>query len=95
MARLARAVAPGIPHHVTQRGNRRQPTFLCEEDDQRYVELMAQFCRHEQVETWVEFGVHGTWCNGPLGAICSRTALVAPVNIWQWPKRDILHLSPV
>ncbi len=28
MARLARAVAPGVPHHVTQRGNRRQKVFF-------------------------------------------------------------------
>jgi putative transposase len=28
MARLARVVAPGYPHHITQRGNRRQPTFF-------------------------------------------------------------------
>ncbi|MFZ5626936.1 MAG: transposase, partial [Bacillota bacterium] len=31
MARIARVVAPGVPHHVTQRGNRRQQTFFCEE----------------------------------------------------------------
>ena len=24
MARLARVVIPGMPHHITQRGNRRQ-----------------------------------------------------------------------
>ncbi len=28
MARLARVVVPGLPHHVTQRGNRRQPAFF-------------------------------------------------------------------
>ena len=27
MARIARVVVPGYPHHVTQRGNRRQITF--------------------------------------------------------------------
>ena len=32
MPRLARAVAPGVPHHVTQRGNRRQRTFFNEAD---------------------------------------------------------------
>ena len=32
MPRLARIVAPGVPHHVTQRGNRRQPTFFHEND---------------------------------------------------------------
>jgi len=28
MARLARIVVPGLPHHVTQRGNRRQKVFF-------------------------------------------------------------------
>ena len=28
MARMARVVAPGLPHHTTQRGNRRQATFF-------------------------------------------------------------------
>ena len=41
-----------MPHHVTQRGNRRQQTFFGEEDYQHYLELMAQFCRAEQVAIW-------------------------------------------
>jgi len=28
MTRLARIVVPQVPHHVTQRGNRRQPVFF-------------------------------------------------------------------
>jgi len=28
MARLARLVIPGVANHVTQRGNRRQPTLF-------------------------------------------------------------------
>ena len=28
MARLSRVVIPGVPHHVTQRGNSRQQTFF-------------------------------------------------------------------
>ena len=32
MPRAARLVLPGIPHHVTQRGNRRQPTFFSDAD---------------------------------------------------------------
>jgi putative transposase len=32
MARLARAVFPGLPHHVTQRGNGRQQTFFDDSD---------------------------------------------------------------
>ncbi len=27
MARMARLVVPGYPHHITQRGNRRQDLF--------------------------------------------------------------------
>jgi putative transposase len=32
MARLARVVVPGYPHHVTRRGNRRQQTFFNADD---------------------------------------------------------------
>ena len=52
MARMARAVAPGIPHHVTQRGNRRQRTFFQEEDYHAYLELMAEWCGKHAVKIW-------------------------------------------
>lgn len=52
MARLARLVIPGLPHHVTQRGNRRQQTFFNDGDYAAYVELMADWCREEGVEIW-------------------------------------------
>ena len=52
MARLARLVIPGMPHHVTQRGNRRQQTFFHDEDYAAYLELMAEWCREEGVEIW-------------------------------------------
>jgi len=32
MARLARIVVPGLPHHVTQRGNGRAKVFFTPED---------------------------------------------------------------
>lgn len=43
MARLARVVVPGVPHHVTQRGNRRQATFFHEADYIAYLDLMAEW----------------------------------------------------
>ncbi len=52
MPRLARLVVPGLPHHVTQRGNRRQQTFFHDEDYAAYVELMAQWCGERGVEVW-------------------------------------------
>jgi hypothetical protein len=32
MARLSRLVIPGLPHHVTQRGNGRTPVFFGGDD---------------------------------------------------------------
>jgi putative transposase len=52
MARLARLVIPGLPHHITQRGNRRQQTFFNEEDYAAYLELMSDWCGEEGVEIW-------------------------------------------
>jgi putative transposase len=52
MARLARIVIPGIPHHVTQRGNRRQKTFFSPEDFAVYRDLLGEHCRAAQVEIW-------------------------------------------
>ena len=52
MARIARVVVPKIPHHITQRGNRRQTTFFEEEDYRVYLDLMAEWCSRYQVEVW-------------------------------------------
>jgi hypothetical protein len=41
---MVRAVAPGFPHHITQRGNRRQQTFFSDQDYQSYLTLMAEWC---------------------------------------------------
>jgi putative transposase len=52
MPRIARIVAAGVPHHVTQRGNRRQQTFFCEEDYKAYLTFMSEWCRKSRVEIW-------------------------------------------
>ena len=52
MARFARLVIPGLSHHVTQRGNRRQQTFFCDDDYSAYVKLMAQWCTERGVAIW-------------------------------------------
>jgi putative transposase len=51
MARLSRIVIPGVPHHVTQRGNRRLPIFFSDEDRAAYLSLIADACK-----------AHGTIC---------------------------------
>ncbi len=52
MPRIARVVVPGLPHHVTQRGNRRLPTFFCDDDYKRYIRIMAELCSQWSVEIW-------------------------------------------
>jgi putative transposase len=58
MARLARLVVPGLPHHVTQRGNGRARTFFDEKDDALYRDLLAESCRAAAVAVWA-------WCLMP------------------------------
>ncbi len=52
MARIARVVACEVPHHVVQRGNRRQPVFFSTADYRAYLRLMAFWCKQERVEVW-------------------------------------------
>ena len=52
MPRLARAIAIGYPHHITQRGNYRQTVFAEEGDYARYVELLSGFTPKYGLEIW-------------------------------------------
>ena len=52
MARMPRLVVPGYPHHVTQRGNRRQQTFFSAEDYQAYIRLLAEARDDAGVQIW-------------------------------------------
>ena len=58
MARLARVVVPGHPHHVTQRGNGGARTFFGDDDYALYRDLLATHCREASVEVWA-------WCLMP------------------------------
>jgi putative transposase len=58
MARLARVVIPGHPHHVTQRGNGRARTFFEDGDYALYRDLLAANCKAAGVEVWA-------WCLMP------------------------------
>ena len=52
MARLARTVVAGLPHHVTQRGNRREAIFFEDGDQEVYRDLLAEQSRKAGVEVW-------------------------------------------
>lgn len=42
MARRPRFVLPGVPQHVIQRGNNREPCFFSSEDCQAYLSLLHE-----------------------------------------------------
>ena len=58
MPRCARIVVPGIPHHVTQRGNRRLPTFFSDGDYALYRHLLREGCAKAGTRIWA-------WCLMP------------------------------
>jgi putative transposase len=43
-------VAAGLPHHLTQRGDRRQETFFCDDDYRAYIQLMGEWCTKSGAE---------------------------------------------
>lgn len=47
---MARIVAAGVPHHVTQRGNRRQKVFFSDSGYECYRALQAEGCRKAGVD---------------------------------------------
>ena len=55
MARIARIVVPGIPHHIVQRGNRRQDVFFSDSDKNYYIDLLSKACTKHGVDIW-------SWC---------------------------------
>jgi REP element-mobilizing transposase RayT len=70
MAGIARAVAAGLPHHLTPRENRRRDTFFGDDDYRAYIRLMGEWRTKCGAEVW--------WCRNQEKALCggggSRTA---------------------
>jgi putative transposase len=49
MPRLARPVFPKVPHHITQRGNRREAVFFSDEDRADYLRWLGEYCAKYKV----------------------------------------------
>ena len=90
MARLARLVVSAVPHHVTQRGNRRQTVFFGDDDYRAYLTLLAEHTRTAGVAVWA-------WCLMPnhvhlmltppsAGAFQVMVAVRSPVVITKLPE---------
>lgn len=52
MARLARSIILGYPHHVTQRGNYDQPVFEAEADYRQYLEWLREYTERYDIDIW-------------------------------------------
>lgn len=52
MPKFPRLVAPGYPHHVTQRGIRKQQTFFDDSDYRAYIELIKELKVTAGVDIW-------------------------------------------
>ena len=50
MPRLARTVFADVPHHITQRGNRREDVFFDDEDRKVYLRWLGEYCKKWNVE---------------------------------------------
>lgn len=53
MAKMARVEAVGYPHHVIQRGNRRQNVFFSDEDKREYLRILKLQSDLFGLKTWV------------------------------------------
>ncbi len=49
MPRVARVVFPGVPHHVTQQGNRREEVFFEEEDRSVCLAWLREYSKKHNV----------------------------------------------
>jgi putative transposase len=55
MPRIARIIAPGYPHHITQRGNNRAMVFFDDEDRQAYLKLLAGYSQKHHFQIWAYY----------------------------------------
>lgn len=52
MAKFARVVIPGCPHHIIKRGNRRQVVFFSNNDKKIYYSLLKRAARRTGIDIW-------------------------------------------
>ena len=52
MPRRARIIAPGYPHHITQRGNNRATVFFDDEDRRFYLKILSDYAHKHALRIW-------------------------------------------
>ncbi len=88
MARLARLVVPGLPHHVTQRGNRRERVFFEDDDYRAYLALIVAAANKAGTEIWsyclmpnhVHFILAPAFASGPRETFAEGAGAIQPAS---------------
>ncbi len=52
MPRINRVIVPGLPHHITQRGNGRANVFDCDQDRTVFLDLLARYASQYGLSIW-------------------------------------------
>jgi REP element-mobilizing transposase RayT len=100
MPGLARIVVPGLPHHITQRGNRREAIFFEDGDHEVYRGLLAEQARKAGVEVWayclMPNQVHLILPPGDTADahVSPRATFPNPTYRSKWSGREDLNLRP-
>ena len=79
MARLPRMVLPGIPHHITQRGNRGERTVFEDGDYALYLYASGVYRRHVAL----------AWGMRPL-SMGSHTPVSSGLRCWEVRRPESL-----
>jgi putative transposase len=90
MSRIARVVVPGIPHHIVQRGNRRQRVFFKDSDRSYYLRLLKKYSVEARFTIWA-------YCLMPnhvhiLGVPATPTSLAEVMSIVHWKYAFTINL---
>ncbi|GMQ83959.1 MAG: hypothetical protein BMS9Abin06_0707 [Gammaproteobacteria bacterium] len=94
MARVTRVVLPGIPHHVTQRGNRHQKVFFGDEDCREYPGYLSAGSRAAGTACWAYRLMPDHVLNWPPGVNCGRVAQAGDGGIRRTAQHGIYY-TPV
>lgn len=55
---MARVIIPDIPHHIIQRGNRRQPVFFSDDDRKAYLDYLCLHAKPAGISIWAYCLMH-------------------------------------
>ena len=94
MARVARLVVPGIPHHVTQRGNRRETGFFLDEDYRAYLTMLIAAVERAESEVWGWCLILNHFILGLVPRACPRTPIRGISCLWRLGRKETLGTSP-